>query len=39
MSETYKGLVPFLIWDIGRLVVLLWLPSLSLWPVGVLFQR
>ena len=39
MSETYKGLVPFLVWDIGRLLVLLMVPSLSLWLVGVLFQR
>jgi tripartite ATP-independent transporter DctM subunit len=38
MSETYKGLVPFLVWDIGRLLVLLMVPSLSLWLVGVLFQ-
>jgi tripartite ATP-independent transporter DctM subunit len=39
MSETYKGLLPFLVWDIGRLLVLLMVPSLSLWLVGVLFQR
>jgi TRAP-type C4-dicarboxylate transport system permease large subunit len=39
MSETYKGLVPFLVWDIGRLLVLLMVPSLSLWLVGALFQR
>lgn len=39
MSETYKGLVPFLVWDIGRLLVLLMVPSLSLWLVGMLFQR
>ena len=39
MSETYKGLVPFLIWDIIRLAVLLFVPALSLWLVGVLFTR
>jgi TRAP-type C4-dicarboxylate transport system permease large subunit len=39
MSETYKGLVPFLIWDIIRLAVLLFVPALSLWLVGVLFAR
>jgi tripartite ATP-independent transporter DctM subunit len=39
MSETYKGLVPFLIWDILRLAVLLFVPALSLWLVGVLFAR
>ena len=39
MSETYKGLVPFLVWDISRLLVLLMVPSLSLWLVGMLFQR
>lgn len=39
MSETYKGLMPFLVWDIGRLVVLLLVPSLSLWLVGQLFTR
>ncbi|WP_322992963.1 TRAP transporter large permease [Limnohabitans sp.] len=39
MSETYKGLMPFLVWDIGRLVVLLMFPSLSLWLVGQLFTR
>jgi TRAP-type C4-dicarboxylate transport system permease large subunit len=39
MSETYKGLVPFLIWDIARMVILLFVPALSLWLVGVLFAR
>lgn len=39
MSETYKGLMPFLVWDIGRLVVLLLVPTLSLWLVGQLFTR
>jgi tripartite ATP-independent transporter DctM subunit len=39
MSETYKGLVPFLIWDIIRLGILLFVPALSLWLVGVLFAR
>ena len=39
MSETYKGLMPFLAWDIGRLVVLLMVPALSLGLVGQLFPR
>jgi C4-dicarboxylate transporter, DctM subunit len=39
MSETYKGLMPFLAWDIVRLLVLLMVPSLSLWLVGQLFTR
>ncbi|MEY4694386.1 MAG: putative large permease component [Pseudomonadota bacterium] len=39
MSETYKGLAPFLVWDILRLAVLLMVPSLSLWMVAQLFTR
>lgn len=39
MSETYKGLVPFLVWDIVRLGVLLVVPALSLWLVAQLFTR
>ena len=39
MSETYKGLVPFLIWDIARMGILLFVPALSLGLVGVLFAR
>lgn len=39
MNETYKGLMPFLAWDMVRLVVLLMVPSLSLWLVGQLFSR
>jgi TRAP-type C4-dicarboxylate transport system permease large subunit len=39
MSETYKGLAPFLVWDIVRLGVLLMVPALSLWMVSQLFTR
>jgi TRAP-type C4-dicarboxylate transport system permease large subunit len=39
MSETYKGLVPFLIFDLLRMLVLLFFPSLCLWLVVQLFQR
>jgi tripartite ATP-independent transporter DctM subunit len=39
MSETYKGLTPFLVWDIVRLGVLLVAPALSLWMVAQLFTR
>ena len=39
MSETYKGLMPFLVWDIIRMGILLFVPALSLWMVGVLFTR
>jgi TRAP-type C4-dicarboxylate transport system permease large subunit len=39
MSETYKGLAPFLVWDIVRLGVLLVAPALSLWMVTQLFTR
>ena len=37
MSETYKGVFPFLIWDALRVVVLLFVPAVSLWLVRVLF--
>jgi TRAP-type C4-dicarboxylate transport system permease large subunit len=39
MSETYKGLVPFLVFDLLRMVTLLFFPSLCLWLVVQLFQR
>lgn len=39
MSETYKGLMPFLAWDIIRMAILLFVPALSLWLVSVLFAR
>ncbi len=39
MSETYKGLMPFLVWDIIRMAILLFVPALSLWLVSVLFAR
>lgn len=39
MSETYKGLMPFLAWDIIRMAILLFVPALSLWFVSVLFAR
>ena len=39
MSETYKGLMPFLAWDIVRMAILLFVPALSLWLVSVLFAR
>lgn len=36
MTETYKGILPFLAADIVRVGLLISLPSLSLWLVGVL---
>jgi TRAP-type C4-dicarboxylate transport system permease large subunit len=36
MSETFKGVVPFLISDALRVVLLVFFPILSLWLVGVL---
>lgn len=39
MSETYKGLMPFLAWDIVRMAILLFVPALSLWLVSILFAR
>jgi C4-dicarboxylate transporter, DctM subunit len=38
MSETYKGVMPFLIWDALRVVLLLFFPLISLWLVTVLFK-
>jgi TRAP-type C4-dicarboxylate transport system permease large subunit len=37
MSETYRGVMPFLIWDATRCVLLLFFPGLSLWLVRLLF--
>jgi C4-dicarboxylate transporter, DctM subunit len=39
MSETYKGVLPFLAWDGIRLLVLLLFPTLSLGLVSLLFAR
>jgi C4-dicarboxylate transporter, DctM subunit len=38
MSETYKGVFPFLAWDAIRLALLLIFPPISLWLVSVLFR-
>lgn len=38
MSETYKGVFPFLAWDALRVVLLLFFPGISLWLVTVLFK-
>jgi TRAP-type C4-dicarboxylate transport system permease large subunit len=38
MSETYKGVFPFLAWDVLRVVLLLFFPAISLWLVTVLFK-
>ena len=38
MSETYKGVFPFLAWDALRVVLLLFFPAISLWLVTVLFK-
>ena len=38
MSETYRGVMPFLAWDLLRMVLLLLFPGLSLWLVSVLFK-
>jgi C4-dicarboxylate transporter, DctM subunit len=38
MSETYKGVVPFLIWDAIRLLLLLIFPVISLGLVNILFK-
>jgi C4-dicarboxylate transporter DctM subunit len=38
LSETYKGVVPFLISDLIRTVLLLLFPMLSLWLVNVLYR-
>jgi C4-dicarboxylate transporter, DctM subunit len=37
MSETYKGVFPFLAWDALRVALLLFFPAISLWLVKVLF--
>ncbi len=37
MSETYRGVMPFLAWDAARCILLLLFPGLSLWLVTVLF--
>ena len=37
MSETYKGVMPFLVWDTLRLVLLLCFPVISLGLVKLLF--
>jgi C4-dicarboxylate transporter, DctM subunit len=39
MSETYKGVMPFLAWDALRLVLMLFFPVLSLGLVTLLFSR
>lgn len=38
MSETYKGIFPFLAWDLARVLLLLAFPGLTLWLVRVLFS-
>ena len=38
IQETYRGVLPFLISDLLRTVLLLLFPSLSLWLVGVLVR-
>lgn len=37
MAETYRGVMPFLVWDASRCMLLLIFPSLSLWLVRMLF--
>ncbi len=37
MSETYKGVFPFLAWDAARLLLLLLFPSIALGLVGLLY--
>jgi tripartite ATP-independent transporter DctM subunit len=39
MSETYKGVLPFLAWDVTRTVALVLFPALSLGLVDWLFAR
>jgi tripartite ATP-independent transporter DctM subunit len=36
MAETFRGVVPFLVSDAARVVLLVFFPALSLWLVGVL---
>jgi C4-dicarboxylate transporter, DctM subunit len=38
MSETYKGVFPFLAWDALRVVLLLFVPAISLWLVRAFFN-
>jgi len=38
MTETYKGLVPFLVWDAARMLTLLFFPIICLGLVGLLFS-
>ncbi len=37
MSETYRGVMPFLAWDALRVLLLLFFPMLSLGLVRLLF--
>jgi C4-dicarboxylate transporter, DctM subunit len=37
MSETYKGVFPFLGWDVLRVLLLLFFPAVTLWLVDVFF--
>ncbi|AEG93588.1 TRAP transporter large permease [Ramlibacter tataouinensis] len=37
MAETYKGVFPFLAWDVLRVTLLLFFPAVTLWLVGVFF--
>jgi TRAP-type C4-dicarboxylate transport system permease large subunit len=37
MAETYKGVLPFLVWDVLRVALLLFVPAISLQLVRVLF--
>ena len=39
MNQTYKGVLPFLAWDVLRMVLLLLFPMLSLGLVELLFRR
>ncbi|MEN9560606.1 MAG: hypothetical protein RLZZ502_1817 [Pseudomonadota bacterium] len=39
MNETYKGVLPFLIWDAIRIVLLLMFPMISLWLVQLFFAK
>ena len=38
MSETYKGVFPFLAWDLIRVILLLFFPVITLWLVRALFK-
>jgi C4-dicarboxylate transporter, DctM subunit len=38
MNQTYKGVMPFLAWDLLRMLLLLLFPALSLGLVGLLFR-